>query len=286
MQEGDSADLCRFLQQHERIAVLTGAGCSTASGIPEYRDDLGEWKHAPPVQFADFMASDTVRQRYWARSFSGWPRMSAAEPNAAHQALTSLEQTNRSAGLITQNVDNLHSLAGSRNVLDLHGTLKRVRCMNCNETFRRADIQDRLTADNPHWQPAEASSRPDGDAELGNAPVAQFRVPACDLCGGILKPDVVFFGESVPAERVTLARRFVSDADALLVVGSSLMVYSGFRFVRQASDSGKPIAIVNRGTTRGDTLATLRATGDCGDLLKDACALLANGRADAGNVHD
>jgi NAD-dependent SIR2 family protein deacetylase len=281
MADGNSDDLTGFLQRHARLAVLTGAGCSTASGIPEYRDDLGEWKHARPVQYADFLRDSAVRQRYWARSFSGWQRVTSAVPNAAHTALAALEQAGRLTGLITQNVDNLHRRAGSRHVLDLHGTLDRVRCLQCTDTQRRAAIQERMAADNPGWQNAEPVSLPDGDAELGDAIVTAFRVPDCELCGGILKPDVVFFGESVPAERVTRARRMVSDADALLVVGSSLTVFSGYRFVRQASSAGMPIAIVNRGTTRGDELASLRVHGDCGDLLSTACRELTIGAAAA-----
>ncbi len=275
MPDDNSEELARFLQRHERLAVLTGAGCSTESGIPEYRDDLGEWKHAQPVQFADFMGSETVRKRYWARSFSGWPRVSTASPNSAHRALAALGKAGRLAGLITQNVDNLHSRAGSRNVLDLHGILEQVRCMKCADIVRRAAIQERMVASNPDWQAISAVSLPDGDADLGAQSVAEFQIPDCELCGGILKPDVVFFGESVPAERVTRARRIVADADALLVVGSSLVVFSGYRFVRQASSAGIPVAIVNRGHTRGDELATLRVRGDCGEVLGAACTAIA-----------
>ena len=274
MPEDCGEELARFLRRHERLAVLTGAGCSTASGIPEYRDDLGEWKHAQPVQFADFMGSETVRQRYWARSFSGWQRVSTASPNTAHQALAELGKAGRLSGLITQNVDNLHRRAGSRNVLDLHGILEQVRCMKCADSVRRAAIQERMAVANPDWQAHDAISLPDGDADLGARSVADFRVPECERCGGILKPDVVFFGEAVPADRVTRARRIVADADALLVVGSSLVVYSGYRFVRQASSAGIPIAIVNRGRTRGDELATLRVSGDCGAALSAACAAI------------
>lgn len=274
MPDDNSEELACFLRHHERLAVLTGAGCSTASGIPEYRDDLGEWKHAQPVQFADFMGSVAVRQRYWARSFSGWPRVATASPNATHQALAALSKTGRLSGLITQNVDNLHRRAGSRKVLDLHGVLEQVRCMDCADVVRRAAIQERMVASNPDWQTRSAVSLPDGDADLGDQSIADFAVPECELCGGILKPDVVFFGESVPAERVNRGRRIIADADALLVVGSSLVVFSGYRFVRQASSAGIPIAIVNRGRTRGDALATLRISGDCGEVLAAACATL------------
>ncbi len=267
MQPSYSAQLQDFFESHERIAVLTGAGCSTASGIPEYRDDNGEWKHARPVQYSDFLNAAATRQRYWARSFSGWQRIAAAQPNAAHRALAALDTAGRISGLITQNVDNLHRRAGSRAVIDLHGILERVRCLSCSDISRRADHQQRLQDENPHWTEEVGELRPDGDVELGGASLATFKVPDCRLCGGLLKPDVVFFGETVPAERVQESQSLIADSDALLVVGSSLMVFSGFRFVRQARAAGKTIAILNRGKTRADDLADLRINEDCAAVL-------------------
>lgn len=271
MRQRYTKELQDFFGRHARIAVLTGAGCSTASGIPEYRDDEGEWKHARPVQYADFLTSAATRQRYWARSYSGWPRISNANPNATHTALAALDKTGRIAGLITQNVDNLHRRAGSRSVIDLHGILERVRCLSCDEVSRRSDYQDRLQQANPEWVAAGGGVRPDGDVELGLIATQNFKVPDCQGCGGILKPDVVFFGETVPRERVLESQTVIADSDALLVVGSSLMVFSGYRFVRQAREAGKPIAILNRGKTRADELADLRINDDCGALLA-ACA--------------
>ncbi len=263
----DTARLKDFLERHERLAILTGAGLSAASGIPEYRDDDGEWKHARPVQYADFVASEATRRRYWARSYVGWQRVAAARPNAAHQALARLDAAGRVEGLITQNVDNLHRRAGSRTVIDLHGILEQVRCLDCGERSARAAYQQRLGDANPGWTATARGVRPDGDTDLADDAMRDFRVPACLRCGGVLKPDVVFFGESVPRERVAAATEQVANADALLVVGSSLMVFSGYRFVRQASTAAKPVAILNRGRTRGDDLATLRIAADCCALL-------------------
>lgn len=266
--------LVRFLDAHPRTAVLTGAGCSTASGIPEYRDDAGEWKHAQPVQFADYTGSEAVRRRYWARSFTGWRRISTAQPNAAHRALATLGDSACAGGIVTQNVDDLHRRAGSRDVIDLHGVLARVRCLGCQAVEDRPGFQSRLEQLNPGWTAVGGAIRPDGDAELGDVALDGFNVPACEACGGIVKPDVVFFGEQVPAARVARARDRVATADALLVVGSSLMVFSGFRFVRQAVQAGQPVAILNRGRTRADDVAALRLHADCGDVLSAACARL------------
>jgi NAD-dependent SIR2 family protein deacetylase len=262
-----AADLFSFLNRHRTIAVLTGAGCSTESGIPDYRDDAGNWKNRKPMQFASFVSSADAQRRYWARSFAGWHRISNARPNSAHTALAELEQAGRINCLITQNVDGLHRAAGSRNVIELHGILDRVRCLDCRGTAQRRDFQERLAHLNPDWNVAVRKFEPDGDAELVKTDASRFSVPYCSACGGILKPDVVFFGEAVPGERVRRAAEFLHGADALLIVGSSLMVFSGFRFVRMAHAAEKPIAIVNRGTTRADSIATLKLTADCGELL-------------------
>lgn len=261
------ASLCEFLDAAQRLAVLSGAGVSTASGIPDYRDRDGNWKTAQPIQFGDFVASSRARKRYWARSYVGWQRFSGARPNAAHRALAGLEAAGKLDMLITQNVDGLHRAAGSRRVLDLHGDLGRVRCLGCGRTESRLDYQQALRAANPDWHARVFRFRPDGDAELADDSHADFEVPGCSQCAGVVKPDVVMFGESVPKERVETAMAAVERADALLVVGSSLMVFSGFRFARHAAAQDKPIAIVNRGRTRADDLAALKIDADCADVL-------------------
>jgi NAD-dependent SIR2 family protein deacetylase len=259
--------LREFIQAHPRLAVLTGAGVSTGSGIPDYRDEHGEWKRARPVEFRPFMTRPDVRQRYWARSMVGWPIISGARPNDAHRALARLEQRGVVSLLITQNVDGLHAGAGSRNVIDLHGNLHVVRCMQCAHEQPRADMQRRLLDANPSWADVEATVAPDGDVDIESRGYDDFVVPACERCGGILKPDVVFFGEPVPRARVTRAFDGITEADALLVVGSSLMVYSGFRFAEAAAAAGKPIAAVNLGRTRADHLFSLKISEPCGEAL-------------------
>lgn len=259
--------LREFIQRHPRLAVLTGAGVSTGSGIPDYRDESGEWKRARPVEFRPFMTDPRVRQRYWARSTVGWPLIGRAQPNGAHRALTQLEDGGQVRILITQNVDGLHARAGSRNVIDLHGRIDGVRCMQCGHTLPRAELQRQLLADNPTWARIEGRVAPDGDVDLEGQDHGSFIVPDCPRCGGILKPDVVFFGEGVPRERVARAFAGVTEADALLVAGSSLMVYSGYRFAEAAAAAGKPIAAVNLGRTRADHLFTLKVRESCGDAL-------------------
>lgn len=260
--------LLDFLNCHKKLAVLSGAGCSTASGIPDYRADDGSWKHARPVQFRDFVDNSAIRRRYWARSFAGWERVRSARPNAAHRALAALEQAGRIDRLITQNVDNLHRLAGSASVIDLHGVLGRVRCLDCGIEGDRNTYQAMLQAANPDFCVAIQGVAPDGDAHLVSGDIDRFVVPPCTQCGGMIKPDVVFFGEAVPKDRVAAGSDAVSNADALLVVGSSLQVFSGFRFVRQAHALRKPVAILNRGVTRADDLATLRLREDCCAVLE------------------
>lgn len=255
--------LREWLAGFERVFVLTGAGCSTASGIPDYRDALGEWKRAPPVNFRDFVDDPVVHARYWARSFIGWPVISLAKPNAAHLALAQWQGSGRLSRLLTQNVDGLHERAGSRGVIDLHGRIDQVVCLGCAASYPRAEIQLRLGEDNPDWTGLAAATAPDGDADLEGRDFSRFRTPRCKVCGGMLKPDVVFFGESVPRVRYESARTALLGSQALLVVGSSLMVYSGFRFARMAHEAGLPIAILNRGQTRADTIAGLKLDGDC-----------------------
>ncbi|MDJ0710945.1 MAG: NAD-dependent protein deacetylase [Woeseiaceae bacterium] len=260
-------ELADLLADNGPITVLTGAGVSTESGIPDYRDHDGEWKHAPPMQFAEFSSSNVARQRYWARSYVGWQRFGIARPNAAHHALARLESSGKIDTVITQNVDRLHSRAGSENVIDLHGDLGRVRCIDCDRTSLRHSFQSALKAANPDWHARVFRYRPDGDVELAEDNHVDFSVPPCAQCGGRIKPDVVMFGESVPKRRVQEAMAAVDRTEALLVAGSSLMVFSGFRFARRAHETGKPIAIVNRGKTRADDIATLKVEADCGDVL-------------------
>jgi NAD-dependent SIR2 family protein deacetylase len=263
--------LHRWIASHRRVFALTGAGCSTASGIPDYRDDQGEWKRRPPVMIQAFRAEEAVYRRYWARAFAGWGRFSAASPGAAHRAFAAWEAAGTLIRLVTQNVDGLHQRAGSRAVIDLHGRLDDVVCLGCGERTSRTAVQAVMTDANPGWQ-SVAAPAPDGDADIDAAAVDAFAAPRCERCGGLLKPDVVFFGENVPVERYEAAKAALAGADALLVAGSSLMVYSGFRFVRQAHEAGLPIAIVNRGRTRGDDLADLKVEGDVGSLLTGAIA--------------
>ncbi len=262
-----SLPLADFIHRARRLFVLTGAGCSTDSGIPDYRDADGQWKRTPPVNFQDFMALPATRQRYWARSLLGWPRFGQALPNGTHAALAALEDRGQMEVLLTQNVDCLHQRAGSRAVIDLHGRLDQVRCMGCGARSPREDFQSTLLARNPDWAQLDAAQAPDGDADLEGVDFGSFNVPACPHCGGILKPDVVFFGENVPRERVAAVHDHLGRADAVLVVGSSLMVYSGFRFVQTAAKAGLPVAALNLGRTRADHLLTLKVEQPCAPAL-------------------
>jgi NAD-dependent SIR2 family protein deacetylase len=263
----DIAQLQDFVDRHPRLFVLTGAGVSTTSGIPDYRDTDGNWKRVQPVTYQAFMGQELTRQRYWARSLVGWRRFGAAKPNDAHRALARLEALGRSEILLTQNVDRLHQSAGSAHVIDLHGRLDQVRCMGCERRMPRGAFQDDLIRLNPGWGDLDASYAPDGDADLDGIDFSRFVVPACSVCGGMLKPDVVFFGENVPKDRVETASRHVEKADAMLVVGSSLMVYSGFRFVQMAAKAGKKVAAVNMGKTRADDLLAVKVEQPCETAL-------------------
>ena len=259
--------LSDFVSQHRRIFVLTGAGCSTDSGIPDYRDLNGNWKRAQPVMYQAFMNDLATRQRYWARSLVGWKRFGHAPPNNAHRALAQLESCGRIELLVTQNVDRLHQAAGTRRVLDLHGRMDVVRCTSCDHKESRSVTQRTLRQSNPRWDNLDAAAAPDGDADVEHTDFSDFVVPSCRHCHGILKPDVVFFGERVPPQRVETAMRSVAQADAMLVVGSSLMVYSGFRFAQAMAHAGKPIAAVNLGRTRADDLLSLKISQHCGAAL-------------------
>jgi NAD-dependent SIR2 family protein deacetylase len=263
----ESGALEAFIDQHRRLFVLTGAGCSVNSGIPDYRDADGAWKRSPPVTYQAFMGLEATRRRYWARSLIGWKRISRTAPNAAHRALARLEALGKSEILLTQNVDRLHQAAGSEAVIDLHGRIDRVRCMDCDRVSPRAELQQQLEQLNPDWPALEAAVAPDGDADLDGLDFSTFFVPACARCGGVLKPDVVFFGENVPRPRVETAMRHLDEADGMLVVGSSLMVYSGFRFVEAAARAGRPVAAVNLGRTRADHLLALKVEAACEEAL-------------------
>jgi len=261
--------LVAFLNASPRLVALTGAGISTASGIPGYRDALGNWQRKPPVTHQEFIGDEAVRKRYWARSMLGWPMMRAAQPNAAHLALASLEQRGRLTHLITQNVDGLHTAAGSTKVLELHGRLREVRCMDCDAAHAREWLQASLVAANPGFLTAAATVAPDGDADL-DADFDDFELTPCTDCGGMLKPDVVFYGDSVPLLRARAAMAAVEAADAadaLLIIGSTVMVRSGYRLCEAAHAAGKPIAAINLGRTRADPLLSLKVQVDCGTAL-------------------
>jgi len=251
-----------------QLLVLTGAGISAPSGIPTYRDDHGDWRRSDPIQHQDFVGRESSRRRYWARSMAGWRYVRDAKPNAAHQALVRLERSRKVRMVVTQNVDRLHQRAGQRQVIDLHGRIDRVVCLGCRRSQTRADVQHQLNALNPAFRQRVEAVRPDGDAEVEDRFLDGFRVPVCPTCRGVLMPDVVFFGGTVPSARVNRVNASLEQADALLVVGSSLMVWSGFRFCRLAAQLGKPVWIVNRGRTRGDELATIKVEEDCVAVLQ------------------
>ena len=260
-----SVDALIELLRGKRVVALTGAGCSTESGIPDYRGPDAPPRKRPPIQHREFVDKPEWRRRYWARSMIGWPKISAAKPNPTHSAMARLEHTGVIAGTITQNVDGLHQAAGSREIVELHGALARVRCLTCETVVSRAEVQQRLRAANPEWwrdasEPGrdnQNEAAPDGDAEVDTI-YDSFEVVDCQACGGTLMPDVVFFGGSVPKPTLDAAWSTFDRAEVLLVVGSSLTVFSGYRFVRRAAERGVPVALVNRGPTRGDPHATLR----------------------------
>ncbi|HXZ06760.1 MAG TPA: NAD-dependent protein deacetylase [Paraburkholderia sp.] len=270
------ASLHDFVQRHPRLFVLTGAGISTESGIPGYRDENGEWKRSPPITLQEFLGSEHSRKRYWARSMIGWPVVADAAPNAAHRALAQMEASQHVETLVTQNVDGLHQRAGSTDVIELHGSIGGVTCLDCGTPHTRASIQRTLAADNPALLDTHAEPAADGDAHLEWHDLDSFRIPACPACGGLLKPSVVFFGENVPRERVESAGRALEAADAVLVVGSSLMVYSGYRFCVWAEKAGKPIAAINLGKTRADSLLALKIAAPCSDMLTALATRLAS----------
>ena len=252
------------------VVVLSGAGLSTESGIPDYRGATGAAARTyTPMTYQTFVGDELGRRRYWARSHLGWQKMAKAQPNAGHHAVAKLESAGLVAGVITQNVDGLHTLAGSRSVIDLHGRLDRVICLSCARTFARADVHELLTAANPSWEATITAINPDGDVEFTGNSFDDFVVVNCPRCNGLLKPDVVYFGENVPVDRVALAYDWVANAKALLVLGSSLYVFSGRRFVMRAAQDAIPVAIVNEGSTKCDELASVRIHAPLGATLSD-----------------
>lgn len=262
------------LMRTRRTVVLSGAGVSTESGIPDYRGPDSPRRERAPISYQEFVGDAEARRRYWARSSVGWPRFTAARPNAGHQALSKLEAAGYVSSVITQNVDGLHQAAGSTDVVELHGALDDVRCLRCGRRTDRTAYQRRLLQANPGWPPEAATLAPDGDAVLPDEVTTSFRVPGCPRCGGTLKPDVVFFGESVPRVRVDAAWDRFDEAEMLLVVGSSLAVYSGLRFVHRAANEARPVSIINLGPTRGDAHARLRLQGRTGTILPRLAAML------------
>jgi NAD-dependent SIR2 family protein deacetylase len=248
------------LVERGRVALLTGAGMSTGSGIPDYRGPTGAARPSTPMTYQEFTGKALARQRYWARSHLGWRFICDARPNEGHLAVAELQAQGLLDGIITQNVDGLHQAAGATDVIELHGALSEVICLGCQRPSTREELDQRLSAANPGWERDEAPIKPDGDVDLED--VSGFRVVDCLVCGGLLKPDVVFFGETVPPPRVKRAFALVSGAGSLLVLGSSLKVMSGYRFVLHARKLGIPIAIVNQGATRGDLQANFKVDAE------------------------
>ena len=257
-----------------RVVVLTGAGISTDSGIPDYRGPQGSLRKRNPVKLQEFLRSETDRRRYWARSCLGWPFLRDRRPNPGHAALAGMQQGGHVGRIITQNVDGLHQAAGAGEVLELHGTLHWVVCLECSTRMRREDLQQRMLARNPGWLERSVEMAPDGDAELPPEITESFSLEPCPICGGTLKPDVVFFGEQVPAARVDAAFTAVRESEVLLVLGSSLTVYSGFRFAEAAARAGMPLIIINRGPTRADRLASLQVDAALSPTLQELAARL------------
>ena len=251
------------------VVVLSGAGLSTESGIPDYRGPTGAARPSTPMTYQVFRGDAAARRRYWARSHLGWPLMARAQPNAGHRAVAQLQARGLLRGIVTQNVDGLHAAGGAHDVVELHGGLDRVVCLDCGDRSSRAELDRRLRAANHSWQAHVLAVHPDGDVDLADDELESFRTVDCTLCGGVLKPDVVFFGETVPRDRVQHCFALVEGARSLLVLGSSLTVMSGYRFVLRASKLGLPVAIVNQGATRGDGHATLTVDAPLGALLPE-----------------
>ncbi len=262
------------LMRGRDTVVLSGAGISTESGIPDYRGPAASARPVRPITYREFTTSADARARYWSGSLVGWPRIAGAVPNGGHRAVARMETGGALMGVITQNVDGLHLAAGSTRVIELHGSLSMVGCLECGRVVPRAEVQERMLQENSAWAEAAGELSPDGDSRMDVSRLPCFVVPACTACGGILKPQVVFFGENVPREVTESAFGLLEEAEVLLVAGSSLAVYSGFRFVERAARDGKPVAIVNQGETRGDSLAALRLDLPLGAALTRLASLL------------
>ena len=266
--QDDHLDNLYQAMAERRFLVLTGAGISTSSGIPDYRDSDGVRRGKAPMMYQEFLATAQARRRYWARAMLGWPRVRIAQPNPAHRALATLQQRQRISGLITQNVDTLHDQAGSHDVIELHGSLHRVLCLDCQQRSQRDVIQQLMEHENPYLAGVDAVQAPDGDTLLDPAFEARFCIPHCPHCNGQrLKPDVVFFGENVAQATAASAMVAVEQAEGLLVVGSSLMAYSAFRLCKAMVAQGKPVIAINLGKTRGDELLQIKIEASCERLL-------------------
>lgn len=270
----DFYNLKNFLTKHQQLLVLTGAGISTESGIPDYRsEEVGLYARSnhKPIQYQEFIKYPKVRQRYWARNFVGWPRFSNIQPSATHHAVRQLEMAGKVTTVVTQNVDHLHQKAGSKNVIELHGSGYLVKCLSCPYEVDRFTLQDTLMERNPDMKGSFSMIRPDGDVELSKEEVDKFRVPLCPKCEGAMKPDIIFFGDNVPKARVEQIRKQVSNSEAILVLGSSLTVYSSYRIILQAKEENKEVAILNIGPTRADDIADMKVSTKCGDILPELC---------------
>ncbi|MFK7864519.1 MAG: NAD-dependent protein deacetylase [Pseudohongiellaceae bacterium] len=268
------SELGEFLRTASKMVVITGAGISSGSGIPTYRDDNGNWKSSRPIQHGEFMRTHSVRQRYWARSYSGWPTINEAAPNHAHAALAKLEAKGVVRGLVTQNVDRLHQRAGHKRVIDLHGRLDQVLCMDCGAISTRAEVQQWLQENNPQLSEGVGLTRPDGDADVDDSLVDTVNVPNCERCAGLLKPNVVFYGSSVEKSIVSDIYEKIELSDAVLIVGSSLTVFSSFRFCKFAHEKGIPLLCINQGLTRADDLYKIKVAEPCGKALQTLEAIL------------
>lgn len=265
----------RFLQNSKRLFVLTGAGISTESGIKDYRSEkvgLYATSDSRPTNYTDFLRSAVVRQRYWARNTTAWPLFSSFKPNISHKALATLEHCERVHWLVTQNVDSLHHKAGSRRVTELHGTVASVVCLDCHRMLPREEVQDQILRENPAWSAQPQGYAPDADVFVAQSDIDRFQTPKCSHCGGTLKPDVVFFGDSVPRQRVEEINSRLLESDACLVIGSSVETYSSFRHVRYCKELGKPLLIINIGPTRADSLASVKVVGRSGEMFEELMA--------------
>jgi len=268
---GTIEQVAGFIEAQERLLVVTGAGLSTNSGIPAYRNHNGEWLRRTPIFYQDFIRCPIARRRYWARSYFGWHHVAQSTPNAGHLGLARLENLGLIKHLITQNVDGLHEQSGSQITIEIHGQLGRVLCLDCHARYSRYDIQDRLQEINRHWSAEILRHNPDGDVDLDEAAYPNFQVADCARCQGRLKPDVVFFGESVPKTTSEAVQATIEQCDGVLVIGSSLVVMSGYRVIKQAHAMGKPVAAINQGRTRADDLLKFKVETDCVEAIQSVC---------------